>query len=466
MRSTDKVAKKAEELTTGQRFRIEQGMEVHRRAREIFTGGILIDEKDIVSAAEKTHDLIEDQVNTVIYESMFVIDGFAARADILKRNGSGWQLYEVKSSVNDRAGFIDDMAYTAMVIKHSGLKISSVSLLLISKEYRLGMDNEHLFVEIDHTIEVMEQVGCYEQLREAIEEITRSPQKPDCNFRFECKNCILFKECLGKDVNNHIFDLPRLSKSKFNKLLEIGVICIEDVPNDFDLTERQSIVRDCVKKAAIQIGSGLSRELESISWPAYYLDFETLMTAIPLFPEVAPFTQIPTQYSIHKCSEPGKITGHLEYLGDPCKDSRREFAENLIINLEGEGSIICYSSFEKTTITKLVKCFPDLSGDLISLVNRLKDLLSIIGKNFYHPEFHGSNSIKTTLPVIVPDMSYDELDIKDGDSAMATFAYLAAGIYEGQEAEEKKRMLLEYCKQDTLAMVKLHERLIEYSRQI
>ena len=147
-------------------------------------------------------------------------------------------------------------------------------------------------------------------------------------------------------------------------------------------------------------------------------------------------------------------------------DCRRELAENLLNNLEGKGSIICYSTFEKNIITRLGELFPDLSSGLTSLFCRLKDLLQIISKNFYHPDFHGSNSIKTTLPVLVPEMSYEDLEIRDGDSAMATFAYLVIGKYVGEEAEEKRRKLLEYCKQDTLAMVKLHERLEKYTKSI
>ena len=186
------------------------------------------------------------------------------------------------------------------------------------------------------------------------------------------------------------------------------------------------------------------------------------MTAIPLYPDIAPYTQIPTQYSIHRCSDVGLIIEHLEYLADPSKDCRRELAEKLINDLGEDGSIIIYSSFEKAVINSLGRLYPDLLGKLNSLVGRMIDLGAIIGKNYYHPDFHGSTSIKITLPVLVPDMSYDNLEIADGDSAMATFAYLALGKYEGREAEAVKRHLLEYCKQDTLAMVELHQQLAEY----
>jgi len=187
------------------------------------------------------------------------------------------------------------------------------------------------------------------------------------------------------------------------------------------------------------------------------------MTAIPLYPNIAPFTQIPTQYSIHKCSEPGHIIEHYEYLSNPSKDCRKKIAESLINDLKEEGSIIIYSSFEKTIINNLGQLFPDLSPELSSLINRMTDLEAIIRKNYYHPGFHGSTSIKNTLPVLVPDMTYEGLDISEGDSAMAAFAYLALSKYENSDIETIKRNLLDYCKQDTLAMVKLHQQLAEYA---
>jgi len=130
------------ELTLGERFRIEQGIEIGRRARELYPNGLLIHDMDITSASKKTKSVMSDPNVSIILEGAFLIDGFVARADILRRKGKGWHLVEVKSSVNDRKEFIDDMAYTAMVIDHCGFNISSVSLLLVSKDFRLGMGNE------------------------------------------------------------------------------------------------------------------------------------------------------------------------------------------------------------------------------------------------------------------------------------------------------------------------------------
>jgi len=164
-----------------------------------------------------------------------------------------------------------------------------------------------------------------------------------------------------------------------------------------------------------------------------------------------------------KTNEPGNIVGHYEYLSDPSCDCRKELAENLINDLDLSSSIIVYSNFEaKRVINNLEKSFPEFAAKLSLLIDRLVDLEIIIQKNCYHHDFHGSTSIKRTLPALVPDMSYSGMEIAEGDTAMASFAYLALGRYEDEEAEKVEKNLLSYCEQDTLAMVRLHQCLTEF----
>ena len=450
------------EPTLGERFRIEQGMEVGRRAREAYPDGILVGEKDMTSAIERTKSLMNNPNVSVIFEGAFLADSLIARVDILRREDDGWHIIEVKSIVNDKEEFIDDMAYTALVFNLSNYKISKISLMLISRDFRLRMANDKLFVEIDHTEEVMGRMLQFITYYSEIEQITRASTKPEAELQFTCKKCPLFKDCVGKDIKNHIFDIPRLSQSKFKDLLSQGIVRIEDIPDNFPLTENQLRVKNCVKSNSPFVGDMLRNELNAIVWPAYYLDFETTQTAIPLYPDMPPYTSIVTQYSIHKCSAPGNVIDHFEFLADETKDDRKELAKHLIKDLEGEGSIIIYSSYEKTTLNNLAKRFPDISEKLNSLIDRIIDIEAIIRKNFYHPNFHGSTSIKRTLPALVPEMSYEELEIRNGDEAMAAFACLAQGKYVNSEIETIKNHLLEYCKQDTIAMVKLHRQLVDY----
>ena len=447
-------------LTLGERFRFQQGQEIGRRARALYPDGTLIADVNLVSDVRKTGAALSS-LAPALFEAAFVADGFSARADILRRTDEGWHLIEVKSAVNDRAEYIDDMTHTALVAVACGLGIAAVSLLLVSRDFRLGMPDEALFTEIDHSEEVVARV---EELRPGwreIEEMTRAPEKPEPCLTLQGRSCDIFRECVGKGIENHIFDLPRLSQSRFDELVEHGIVRIEGIPDGFGLTANQIRVKDCVQWGDPFVSGDLERDLAGIAWPAYYLDFETVMTAIPLYPDVAPYAQIVTQYSIHKCSGIGDVVAHREYLADPARDCRRELAERLLGDLGEQGSIIAYSTFENAIINGLAQLFPDLSDVLGALRERIVDLEAIVRRDYYHPRFHGRTSIKVTLPVLVPnsETAYGNLRIADGDSAAAAFAYLAMG--KDRYPETTKRNLLKYCKQDTLAMVKLHERLAE-----
>lgn len=449
------------EPSLDQQFRMEQGREVQVRARKLYANGILVKDSNFKSAVDRTESLMNNPDIDVIMEGAFFASGCATRADILKRFDSHWYLIEMKSSINDKEKYVDDLAYTATIIKRCGYTISKTSLLLVSKDFRLGMPNEKLFVEVDHTDEVLERVEIFDGLLESIEEITSQKTKPAPQLKFECKSCDIAEDCVSKGVENHIFELPGLSKTKFVLLNELGTNRIEMIPDDFKLTANQTRARNAVVTKKPFISEKLSAELAKIQWPVYYLDFETMSTAIPLYDNTAPYATVPIQYSIHKCLASGNIEDHFEYIADPTEDCRRQFAENLVNHLGQKGSIIMYTSFEKTVINKLADRFPELSVKLQSLVDRLVDIWAIIYKNIYHYDFHGSTSLKRVLPVMAPDMSYEKLNIKEGSTASVTFTYMALGKYGAEDIDRLRKDLLEYCKQDTLAMVKLHERLAQ-----
>jgi len=445
-------------------LRMEEGIEIHERARTVFPEGHFI-KADNITTAEKTQEILKDESIPVIFEATFLANGFIAKADILICQSSGWHILEVKSGLNDKKEYLDDLAYTAMVAGNAGLEISECSLMLLSRDYRLGMENDKLFIEINHTKEALLQAKEFIKNWEDVPKSVFQDEKPKAVLSWACnKNkCPKFKDCLGQGVENPIFDLIGLREKKFSQLNALGVFNIENIPDNFKLTANQVKVRDVVKSGKTFVNKvGINDALNSIVFPAYYLDFETVQTALPLYSDIPPYTQIPTQYSIHICSSQGQIDGHFDYLADPMKDCRRELAEKLISDCGNKGSIIVYTSFEKTRLKALIDLFPDLEKPLNTLLERIIDINKLISDNLYHPEFHGSYSIKIVLPVLVPDLGYEDMDVSNGQDASATFAYMAKGKYDDEEAKDKRKQLLEYCKLDTLAMVKLHECLIKY----
>ena len=445
----------------GDQLRAEMGIEIGERARKLFPGGTLIAEKAMGTAIAKTRTLMDDPDTPAIFEASFLADDFATRADILCRQGGGWRLIEVKSGTGVSSDYINDLMYTAWVLQRAGVDIRSCSLMLVSRDYRLGMAVPLLFDTEDVTEDVFDRVTANPLEWHHVQQTLRAPARPEPYCVWQCRACLLRQDCTCNGIEHPIFDLPRLSETQFNDLLGARVLEIASIPDMAPLSDLQRRVRKAVVDEHPLIGTGLAAALAEIQWPAHYLDFETVATAIPLYPDVAPYEQVTTQYSVHTCSNPGIITGHTEYLADPAHDCQEELAITMIDALSGDGSILAYSPFEKTRINALARRLPHLASDLLALSDRLVDLAKIIRENYYHQGFHGSFSIKKVLPVMIPELTYEGLPIGDGDAAVAAFAGMALGRHTSEEQVTIRSQLLRYCELDTLAMVRLHEKLTE-----
>lgn len=447
-------------LSLHDKFIIEEGLDIHKKAQLLYPEGVMITGSNI-TAAQKTAQLLNEPTVSTLLESTFLIHKGITKADIIRKTPLGLHLYEIKSGLDPKDEYLDDLSYTTMVITQAGVPISKCSLLLLSRDYRYGMPVSALFQEVDCTEQALSRSKQFWHQYDAIIKQVFSDKKLPPDYQFECKNCDYFDECFRNNPDYHIFDLPRLSHTKFCQLRDMGINNIEAIPSDFKLTPTQEKVKQAVQSGTEYINKkGLKKELDRLVYPLYFLDFETVMTGIPLYEDIAPYTQIVTQYSLH-VSNGDEKPAHHEYLSDHRRDCRRTLAEKLIGHCGDQGRIFCYTVFEKTVVNGLISLFPDLKEELEGIVNRLVDLCAILQRNYYHPDFHGSYSIKQVLPVLVPELSYEGLEIGNGSDAVAQFALLARGKYDNSEAKKVRQDLLDYCKLDTLAMVKVWERLEE-----
>jgi len=219
----------------------------------------------------------------------------------------------------------------------------------------------------------------------------------------------------------------------------------------------------------LQVKSELSRsshiEIDEVrnfasglNYPLYFLDFETIGPAVPIYDGSRPYQQLVFQYSLHLQETSSSELHHREYLADPTEDPRIGFIEQLIQDCGGNGDILVYNiGFEKGKLKDLIEVFPEYSNELRGIVNRLKDLMTPFQQKWYYtPEMKGSYSIKSVLPALVPELSYNDLEIKEGSTASNTFLSMVNGTFEG-DLQVARKQLLEYCKLDTYAMVKILE---------
>lgn len=443
------------------RFRMEQGQEVGALARGLHPNGILVAGTAEMSAAAVTQVLIADGSRQTLFEAAFESGPFVAKADILSREGGGWHLAEVKSSFSDSTGvkeYIDDLAYTAMVLGRAGLSVVRTSLVLLSRDYRHGMGLDHLFVVLDKTEDVGPRAAEYEQSADAVAARLLGEARPAPVLVSACRRCDFFTTaCVGSGHSHTVVELPNLHHTKLRKLSADGIINLSDVPADFALSDRQQRVVDAVLLGRMVVGDGLGTALRAIQWPCHYLDFETVATVMPLYEGHGCHQQVVTQFSVHHRDAPDADPRQSEFLADARQSEERQLAAALIDVLGQKGSIIVYGSFEKTRISALRNAFGDLGAGLEALLGRLVDLSEIIATHVYHPEFRGSFSIKAVMPALVPDLSYEGLAVADGDMAITKFARMAKGDISGDAVALTRDQLLAYCRLDTLGMVRLHD---------
>ena len=447
--------------TPAEIIRMRQGQEIHGLARARFTEGVLVSDLKPEKAMRRTQELLQDQDTHILFEPYFKHGTCVTRGDILRVQEDGWCLEEVKSSLSQKTGHLDDLAYTTMVMLGAGVNIREVHLTLVNKGYRHGSFEAPLLWSVDITQDVFDRASELESIRPEVERALALPQCPVAALKWACRKCEYFSDqCVGKDITDPIFEIPRLGVKHFNALLEKGFTQICAIPNDFELSSQQRRVVDSVQTGNLWVSDGLREAVNELEWPLFYLDFETVSTCLPLYEGLGPYTQIPTQYSLHARRESTSPLEHWEYLSDGTADCRREFAELLLANLETEGNIVVYSSFEKAVLTRLQDWFDDIADPLERIKQRLVDLQAIIKKYVWHPKFKGSTSVKRTLPVLVPDLDYSDLPIANGEHASAAFYNLAAGLIHPNQVATTREALLLYCERDTLAMVKLHEALV------
>jgi hypothetical protein len=190
--------------------------------------------------------------------------------------------------------------------------------------------------------------------------------------------------------------------------------------------------------------------------PAYFLDFETIQFAVPIWKGTRPYQQIPFQFNIHRLSRTGKLEqqAFLDLSGD---DPSKAFAEALIAACGERGPIFVYNAgFETARIRELAERFPRHAEALLALNARVVDLLPVAREHYYHPSQQGSWSIKAVLPALCPDLNYGNLDgVQDGGMAMNAYLEALAPQTSQTRKAEIERQLLAYCALDTYAMVRL-----------
>jgi len=399
------------------------------------------------------------------WQQTYTDGAFQTRVDglIYKPETGSYDLVEIKSSTGVDKEHIYDVTFQALILDHQ-MTLDQVYILHLNKDYTLSaaLDPAQLFLleGVSEKVEVLK--GDVEILRQGALEVSRAVSPDGIQACWSPKDCPCPEVCHPNLPEFSIFDIPRLSKPKKQELLEAGITAAGDIPDSFNLNPKQRLVRERARTNMEHLNrSALRAELEKLAFPLYFLDYETCISAIPMYPGYHPQQQIVFQYSLHQLSQPDDEPIHQEHLSASCEEPSLSLVEQLRKDIGDHGTVIVWNkAFEMTRNREMAAISAQYAAFLEDINQRIYDLGEIINQGYYlHPGFKGSWSIKNVLPVMVPELSYHDLAINKGDLASITWWKICFGQLSPAEKDQLTRDLLCYCELDTLAMVEIYKRL-------
>lgn len=387
---------------------------------------------------------------------------YLARADaiLLQPDGNDAELYEIKSSTSVKPEHIEDTAFQSLIFRQP-YNLKRVYLVLVNNEYILNgaLDLNQLFNVEDITDKVEDILPDIIEWRGQAVQAALSDDPLIWEHCWKPKDCICLEVCHPSLPDGlTIYDIPRLKKDRKQELESMGIFAAKDVPDDFHLSGNQSSVVAAAKAGQpVMDIPGIRREIARIQYPVYFLDYETCPLAVPVFYNHKPYQQAVFQYSLHRLDAADAKPVHFEHMstgeGDPCVP----LLASLKNDLAPDGTVIVWNApFEKTRNKEMGAMHPEFGSFLEDVNNRIYDLMEIVSKGLYlHPGFKGSSSIKNVLPVLVPELRYDALEINNGSKASFNWWRMMFTRLPDTEKQAICTNLLSYCELDTLAMVEL-----------
>lgn len=400
-----------------------------------------------------------DEGESIQYQKSFSDKQYLAITDalIFKPRSNTYDLYEIKSSTRNKKEFIFDAAFQYQVVnKH--IKIDHVYILHLNKEYsRYSFLNlENLFIVDDISEKVQDCLLDVDISRGEAFDVAITDSFERIQHCYKPKDCPCPDLCHPNIPEYSFYNIPRITEKRKIQLLEQGILDIRDVPSTFPLNDKQRQIVDVAKSNKPHVDrEAIRREFEHFEYPLYFLDYETFLSAIPLFDGYHPQQQMVFQYSLHRFDSLDGEVGHSEHLSFTKDDPSISLVKQLNKDIGDTGTVFVWNkTFEVSRNKELAAIHPDYADYFDTLNSRIYDLGDFIKNGLYiHPDFFGSWSIKKVLPVMVPELSYSNLEVCKGDQAMMAWWDLINNELPPHEVEKMKAALLEYCRMDTYAMV-------------
>jgi hypothetical protein len=447
---------------------MDEGIRVGEAARTQFPGGVLIDMPwDQVQDRLDATTRALSQGAPAIFEATFAEGGILVAVDILARKGKSYSLIEVKSSTSVKPHHLWDAAVQAFVLRRAGVEVDAVEIMHLNPDCRYPELGD-LFIRDAISGRVRALFPQIAKLISAQAKMLEGPL-PEVEVGKHCDQpheCPFKSRCWPELPKHHVETFYALRREKSAQLGAQGLALVGDVPETFPLTVIQQRQQRSVTEGTLLVEETLAGAVAPLRGRVAYLDFETVGMAIPAWEGLGPWQQHPVQFSCHILSRKGDLQ-HVEWLAEGPEDFRASMAEALVEALDGADAVVAYNvAFEKKCLEVIAAGAPDHASGIQAISSKLHDLLPVVRDHVYHPDFLGSFSLESVLPALVPDLTYKSLKVKDGQTAAALLYRL---LFLGDPTAPKKREtlrrdLMAYCAMDTLALVRLKERLDELAK--
>lgn len=439
--------------------RFDAGHVVGATARSLFPGGRLIEHpNDLTAALRDTEAALGGSDDVVLFEPALRHGGILIRADILIRRSGRVRFLEVKSSTEVYDYHLQDAAIQAWVIDGAGHPVDRASIMHIDSSFVYAGDGYYrkLFAEVDVTQDIAALKAQVPELMMRSQKLLAGPL-PDVAVGKHCSDpfsCPFLPHC-DRDAPEFPLSIFSSHWRVRDQLLAEGYRDVREVPLERVESRKLQRIWRSTTSGQPELDLASARVIQELGLPRYYLDFETIQFAVPIWAGTSPYEQLPFQWSCHLQTVDGAL-GHREFLDVSGDAPMRSFADSLIAAIGSEGPILVYSGFESRILRELGTRYPDLAAPLAAIAARLFDLLSVAREHYYHPVMKGSWSIKSVLPTIAPELDYAALgEVNNGGAAQS--AYLE--LLNPETAPARRAQLFEalrvYCQRDTLAMVRL-----------
>lgn len=439
---------------------LDRGTEVGEAARSFAGPGTLIEggPEEIPQRIERTRRAI-DAGAARLFEAAFEADGVFVACDLLERDpvdAEAWILGEVKSGTHVKDVYLQDVAIQLHVLRAAGLRVARAELVLLNRDCAFP-DLSVLFLRHDVTEKVEPMLAAIPAQLEAEEAALAGALPvvdvgPHCFAPYECP---FQPRCFAGEPHHHVGTLYALGPIRRFELEAEGVRTVVDVPDARLRNQVQRRQQRAVREDRMIVEPGLAGAFAPLARGRIgFLDFETVMLAIPRWPGCHPYDSIPAQFSLDVPAGDDGAIEHREWLATGDADPRAAFADALLAATYFLDGVIAWGAFEKRHIEELAAALPARRYALRALAERTHDLLPLVRGYVYHPAFRGSFSLKSVAPALVPGMGYEDLDLVGGRLAALEIANLLVRGAElpDDERASLRRRLLAYCARDTAAL--------------